>query len=250
MSAALPDDRLQDQSSMNGRGWVRTSDLSRVKRRAADARIAHLSAVYAASSLVYVPVRTRCNTVQTGAFGPTNGPTTALALSVGRLFFGAKQARVRALPGPKPRASPLIQQRSTPYDQHVSARTLTVLFTDLAGSTEAWSGLDRVAADRRRSRHFGIMRNELAANDGREVKSLGDGLMCTFASVGTALSCAGGMQRAFQAATRGGRALWGAVAERRGSGAARRGGEPMLGLRAGLATGDVTEEDGDAFGVP
>jgi CheY-like chemotaxis protein len=38
------------------------------------------------------------------------------------------------------------------------------------------------------------------------------------------------MQRAFQAATRGG--------------------EPMLGLRAGLATGDVTEEDGDAFGFP
>src|SRR4051794_6710135 len=216
---------------MNGRGGVRTCDLSRVKRRAADARIAPLSAVLRGfPAWSTCPARTRCSTVQPGAFGPTNGPTTAPAISVGRSVFRREASTGTGPPGTKPRASPLMQRRSTPYDQRVSARTLTVLFTDLAGSTEAWSGLDRVAADRRRSRHFGIMRNEVAANDGREVKSLGDGLMCTFASVGTALSCAGGMQRAFQAATRGG--------------------EPMLGLRAGLATGDVTEEDGDAFGVP
>jgi class 3 adenylate cyclase/ActR/RegA family two-component response regulator len=112
----------------------------------------------------------------------------------------------------------------------VPARTLTVLFTDLAGSTQSWAGLDRAAADRRRTRHFELMRTELAANEGREVKNLGDGLMATFDGVGAALACAGAMQRAFRSATRGG--------------------EPMLGLRAGLATGDVTEEDGDAFGVP
>jgi class 3 adenylate cyclase/CheY-like chemotaxis protein len=112
----------------------------------------------------------------------------------------------------------------------VGARTLTVLFTDLVGSTEAWAGLDRGAADRRRTRHFALMRTALAANDGREVKNLGDGLMATFDSVGAALAGAGAMQRAFAAATRGG--------------------EPMLGLRAGLATGDVTEEGDDAFGVP
>src|SRR4051812_40341707 len=74
------------------------------------------------------------------------------------------------------------------------------------------------------------MRTAIAASDGHEVKNLGDGLMATFHSVGAALECAGAMQRAFAAATRGG--------------------EPMLGLRAGIASGDVTEEGGDAFGVP
>ena len=114
--------------------------------------------------------------------------------------------------------------------REMGARTLTVLFTDLAGSTSAWSGLDRAAADRRRARHFELMRSDLEVHDGREVKSLGDGLMAVFESVAGALACAGAMQRSFQAALRGG--------------------EPMLGLRAGLCTGDVTEEGGDAFGVP
>lgn len=104
-----------------------------------------------------------------------------------------------------------------------------MLFTDLAGSTDAWAPLDRATADRRRTRHFALMRGELAASGGREVKGLGDGLMAVFDGVGAALACAGAMQRAFRAATRGG--------------------EPMLGLRAGLCTGDVTEEDGDVFGV-
>jgi class 3 adenylate cyclase/CheY-like chemotaxis protein len=112
----------------------------------------------------------------------------------------------------------------------MGARTLTVLFTDLAGSTDAWAGLDRATADRRRMRHFELMRSESASNEGREVKNLGDGLMAVFDSVAAALECAGGMQRSFRQATRGG--------------------EPMLGLRVGLCTGDVTEEDGDAFGVP
>jgi len=104
------------------------------------------------------------------------------------------------------------------------------MFTDLAGSTTAWSSLDRAAADRRRTRHFALMRADLAEHDGREVKNLGDGLMAAFESVGAALACAGAMQRSFHAA--------------------RRGGEAMLGLRVGLCTGDVTDEGGDAFGVP
>jgi class 3 adenylate cyclase/ActR/RegA family two-component response regulator len=112
----------------------------------------------------------------------------------------------------------------------MGVRTLTVLFTDLAGSTTAWSSLDRASADRRRSRHFALMRADLADHDGREVKNLGDGLMAVFESVGAALACAGAMQRSFNAA--------------------RRGGEAMLGLRVGMCTGDVTDEGGDAFGVP
>jgi class 3 adenylate cyclase len=112
----------------------------------------------------------------------------------------------------------------------MAARTLTVMFTDLAGSTDAWSGLDRPAADRRRARHFDLMRSQLEPHGGREVKNLGDGLMAVFDSVTGALAGAGAMQRSFAAAARGG--------------------EPMLGLRVGVSTGDVTEEGDDAFGVP
>jgi class 3 adenylate cyclase/CheY-like chemotaxis protein len=112
----------------------------------------------------------------------------------------------------------------------VDTRTLTVLFTDLVGSTSAWSGLDPPAADRRRARHFALMCAAVGDRGGRPVKNLGDGLMAVFESVGDAMAAAGAMQRAFTAA--------------------RRGGEPMLGLRVGLSTGDVTEEDDDAFGVP
>jgi class 3 adenylate cyclase/CheY-like chemotaxis protein len=110
------------------------------------------------------------------------------------------------------------------------ARTLTVLFTDLVGSTSAWSGMDRPAADRRRGRHFVLMRAALAEHDGEEAKSLGDGLMAVFDSVGAALKCAGAMQQSFIAA--------------------RRGGEAILGLRVGLCAGDVTSDDADFFGVP
>jgi class 3 adenylate cyclase/ActR/RegA family two-component response regulator len=112
----------------------------------------------------------------------------------------------------------------------MGARTLTVLFTDLVGSTSAWSGMDRAAADRRRGRHFALMRAALGEHGGQEAKSLGDGLMAVFESVSAALTCAGAMQRSFNAA--------------------RRGGEAMLGLRIGLCTGDVTSEDADFFGVP
>lgn len=112
----------------------------------------------------------------------------------------------------------------------MAARTLTVIFTDLVGSTSAWSGLDRDAADRRRNRHFALMRSALANHGGLESKNLGDGVMAAFESVGSALAGAGAMQRSFVAA--------------------RRGGEDMLGLRVGLCTGDVTSEEGDFFGVP
>ena len=101
-------------------------------------------------------------------------------------------------------------------------RTLTLLFTDLVASTSSWTGLERAVVDRRRARHFALMRTAIADHGGREVKNLGDGLMAVFESVGEALAGAAAMQRAFAAAGRSG--------------------EPMLGLRVGLSTGDATEE--------
>lgn len=60
--------------------------------------------------------------------------------------------------------------------------TVTVLFTDLVGSTEMLARLGDEAADRLRRAHFVALREVAGKHGGREVKSLGDGLMLVFAS--------------------------------------------------------------------
>ena len=74
---------------------------------------------------------------------------------------------------------------------------VTIMFTDVVGSTTLY---DRYGDDeaRRASRreHFAVLREVVAAHDGREVKSTGDGLMVTFSSAVAAVRCAVAMQRA------------------------------------------------------
>src|SRR3954462_7293354 len=74
-------------------------------------------------------------------------------------------------------------------------RTVTVLFTDMVGSTALSSSLDPEAADRVRQGHFSVLRQAIAATDGAEVKNLGDGLMAVFASSSAAIACAVAMQQ-------------------------------------------------------
>jgi class 3 adenylate cyclase/ActR/RegA family two-component response regulator len=112
-----------------------------------------------------------------------------------------------------------------------TTRTVTTLFTDIVGSTELAASLEASSADRLRGRHFAGLRSALAVHRGREVKTLGDGFMAIFDSATDGLACAVTMQRgvARENETRG---------------------ETMLSMRVGLSTGEVTEEDGDYFGVP
>src|SRR2546423_13022046 len=58
--------------------------------------------------------------------------------------------------------------------------TVTILFTDLVGSTELGAQLGDDAADQLRRSHFGALREAVAAHRGEEVKNLGDGLMVAF----------------------------------------------------------------------
>ena len=66
----------------------------------------------------------------------------------------------------------------------------TVLFTDIAGSTERAAAL----GDRRwrelLERHQTLVRDQLAAYDGREVKTMGDGFLATFDGPAKAIRCA------------------------------------------------------------
>ena len=76
-----------------------------------------------------------------------------------------------------------------------SVETVTVLFTDLVGSTGMASRIGPAAAEEIRLEQFGLLREAIGAVGGDEVKNLGDGLMVTFDSASAALGCAARMQR-------------------------------------------------------
>src|SRR5271165_6204709 len=107
-------------------------------------------------------------------------------------------------------------------------RTVSVLMTDLVGSTATADRVGPEVAKELRAEHFGLLRGALERAAGREVKNLGDGLMVVFDSAAQSLACAVQMQQAVEARNR--RA------------------EEQLGVRIGVSVGDATTEDGDYFG--
>ena len=109
--------------------------------------------------------------------------------------------------------------------------TVTLLFTDLVGSTEILARLGDDAAETLRRRHFAILREAVAAQGGLEVKNLGDGLMVVFRSAVDAVACAVAMQRSIahhNATERGAR----------------------LQVRVGLHVGEPIRDEDDYFGMP
>ena len=112
----------------------------------------------------------------------------------------------------------------------MTTENVTVLFTDLVGSTALASSLAPEAADELRREHFSILRQAIAEAGGTEVKNLGDGLMVVFASASAALACAVAMQQGVERDNR----------DR----------EQSVGLRVGLSGGEVSREDDDYFGDP
>jgi class 3 adenylate cyclase len=105
------------------------------------------------------------------------------------------------------------------------------VFTDVVSSTQMLESLGDDRADKLRRLHFRILRSTVAPFRGREVKSLGDGLMVVFRSSVDALKCAVQMQRAIDRHN-----------ERHPSGA--------LQIRIGVHVGESVEEEGDYFGTP
>jgi class 3 adenylate cyclase len=75
---------------------------------------------------------------------------------------------------------------------------LTVLFTDIAGSTEM---VERLGEDRWFDllfRHNAIVRAHVDVSGGREVKRQGDGFMLAFADAAAAVTCAAGIHRSLR----------------------------------------------------
>jgi len=103
--------------------------------------------------------------------------------------------------------------------------TKTILFTDVEGSTDLRTRVGDDAAHTVLREHEETVRDLIARNGGREVKSLGDGFMAAFVSARAAVDCAVAIQRAFQAF-----------------------GEEGLRVRVGVNAGDVREEGGDLYG--
>jgi len=108
--------------------------------------------------------------------------------------------------------------------------TVTILITDLVGSTALESRVGPVVAEGLREEHFGLLRDAVGEAGGREVKNTGDGLMVAFESAAAAVSCAVSVQQLF---------------ERRNRSAA----EPLL-IKAGVSAGDASTAEGDVFGMP
>lgn len=108
--------------------------------------------------------------------------------------------------------------------------TVTVLFTDLVGSTELASRLGHDAYETVRREHFGALRRAVAAHHGSEVKTTGDGLMLSFGSAADGVSCAVALQQAADAQAR------------------RNHGQPQI--RVGVSAGEVTRDEQDLFGAP
>ena len=106
------------------------------------------------------------------------------------------------MPGPEPAAREPSSRSPAPR-LPVAAAIVTLLFTDLVGSTALLDELGDDEAERLRRVHFGLLRECRPSHAGQEVKSLGDGLMVAFPSAVDAVGCAIGIQQAVHRHNRG-----------------------------------------------
>lgn len=113
----------------------------------------------------------------------------------------------------------------------MDADVVTILFTDLSGSTELAQRVGDEAAEDFRKEHFALLREAVAETGGEEVKGVGDGVMVAFRTPGEGLACAIRMQQNVRRAATG-------VA---GHAAA---------LRVGINTGEAVFDQGDWYGTP
>src|SRR5215471_21621100 len=109
------------------------------------------------------------------------------------------------------------------------AGTVTLMFTDLVGSTDSLVALGQDRFDAIHDEHDALVGGTITAHQGELVKHTGDGYMAAFPCAGDAVEAAVAIQR---------------LISRRNEGA-----EVALEVRIGISAGDVVERAGDYRGV-
>jgi DNA-binding SARP family transcriptional activator/class 3 adenylate cyclase len=104
---------------------------------------------------------------------------------------------------------------------------VTILFTDVEASTDLRTRRGDQVAQHLLRDHEELVRSQVEAHGGREVKALGDGFMVAFTSARRALTCAVGIQRALEG---------------------RRSELAEVRVRIGLNTGELVREGDDLYG--
>jgi class 3 adenylate cyclase/tetratricopeptide (TPR) repeat protein len=127
------------------------------------------------------------------------------------------------------RAVQSVQELAT-VAQELPEGTVTVLFTDVEGSTDLTTRRGDEAAQEILRAQRELVREQVERHSGHEVKTLGDGFMVAFASARRAVACAVGIQRALEQHNRG------------------QPPEQQVRVRIGLNTGEVIQEEADLFG--
>lgn len=102
---------------------------------------------------------------------------------------------------------------------------VTILFTDMEGSTPLTQRLGDEKAQQLLRGHNAVIREALRAHGGREIKHTGDGIMASFRSASRAIECAAAIQRGLAA------------------------NEENPRVRIGLNAGEPVAEDSDLFGT-
>ena len=89
----------------------------------------------------------------------------------------------------------LFRTESIPAQGGLGLKNLTVLFTDLKGSTELYSRMGDMRAYGLVGEHFGLLRDVVAMHSGAVVKTIGDAVMASFSTPAPALEAAKVMNR-------------------------------------------------------
>ena len=125
--------------------------------------------------------------------------------------------------------APAAAQRPDLRPQAAPDGTVTLLFSDIVGSTAMFERLGDLQAQEVVRDHNSIINREVEAHGGSVVKSMGDGFMLAFSSGHSAISSAVAIQRSF------------------GDYNTEHSSEPVR-VRIGLHSGDVIKEGEDFFG--
>lgn len=119
---------------------------------------------------------------------------------------------------------------NTPQTRQLANSMVTILFTDMIGSTDMTHAMGDAAAQDVIRAHNTIVRNALSQNRGKEVKHTGDGIMASFDEAIDAVRASIQIQRAVKAHNQ----KWT---------------KQPLHLRIGMNTGEPIIEENDYFGA-